>query len=440
MGRPTRTHRAAGALTAAVALVVIARVWGLALVADGVVLKLNAVPWFGRWETAPRVGALVWPVGFAALVVAVGPTIARRARLSVLLATTAVASGTWAALLYLADRPLALLGEPLEGKFEYLAAVPDVDAPSEFLRGFVDQIATYPIHVQGHPPGMVLLLWLLDRVGLDGSTPPAVLILLAVASIPVAVLLTLRELVPDEVVRRAAPFLALTPAAIWMATTADALFAAVGAWAILLVVLGTRDTGPWAIASAVAGGALFALGLHLTYGLAPLGLVPATIIVARRAWRSGAAGAVGGVVVIAVWSIAGFFLLDGLAATSQRYDVGVASTRPYSYFVVANLAVLAVSLGPAVVMGLGTMRRDLRIGVVWAAVVAVVAADVSGLSKGEVERIWLPYGPWITVAAACSTIPAVVRVAGRTVDRDRLLLAAQAAVGVTLAGFLRSPW
>ncbi|MEW1589057.1 hypothetical protein AB0283_26850, partial [Micromonospora vinacea] len=34
------------------------------------------------------------------------------------------------------------------------------------------------------------------------------------------------------------------------------------------------------------------------------------------------------------------------------------------------------------------------------AVLAVVAADLSGLSKAEVERIWLPFVVWLLVAAA----------------------------------------
>ncbi|MGW1450396.1 hypothetical protein ACWCO3_19240, partial [Micromonospora sp. NPDC002411] len=35
-----------------------------------------------------------------------------------------------------------------------------------------------------------------------------------------------------------------------------------------------------------------------------------------------------------------------------------------------------------------------------AAAVAVLAADLSGLSKAEVERIWLPFAVWLLVATA----------------------------------------
>jgi hypothetical protein len=33
-------------------------------------------------------------------------------------------------------------------------------------------------------------------------------------------------------------------------------------------------------------------------------------------------------------------------------------------------------------------------------VAAVALADLSGLSKGEVERIWLPFAIWLIVATA----------------------------------------
>jgi hypothetical protein len=34
------------------------------------------------------------------------------------------------------------------------------------------------------------------------------------------------------------------------------------------------------------------------------------------------------------------------------------------------------------------------------AALAVAVADASGMSKAEVERIWLPFVPWLTVSFA----------------------------------------
>ncbi|RLP88285.1 hypothetical protein EAD98_26415, partial [Micromonospora sp. CV4] len=54
---------------------------------------------------------------------------------------------------------------------------------------------------------------------------------------------------------------------------------------------------------------------------------------------------------------------------------------------VAPAAAAVRTAGPTVVLPL-------------AAVVAVLGADLSGLSKAEVERIWLPFIVWLLVATA----------------------------------------
>ena len=65
-----------------------------------------------------------------------------------------------------------------------------------------------------------------------------------------------------------------------------------------------------------------------------------------------------------------------------------------------------------------------------AAVVAVAIADLSGLSKGEVERIWLPFVPFATLV--------VVRLASSR--RAASWIAAQAAVAIALQTLLVWPW
>ena len=81
-------------------------------------------------------------------------------------------------------------------------------------------------------------------------------------------------------------------------------------------------------------------------------------------------------------------------------------------------------LGPAVIAGLTV--RPARAGrlLVVSALAAVAVADLSGLSKGEVERIWLPFMPWITLAAV-----SLLRGARR---RPARWLAAQAALAIVL--------
>ena len=131
--------------------------------------------------------------------------------------------------------------------------------------------------------------------------------------------------------------------------------------------------------------------------------------------------------VVARW-IAGF------AATRRRYWAGIAHHRPYAYFLVANLAAFALAVGPAAAVALAWLR-DRGVWLLAGSALAVVgAADLSGLSKGEVERIWLPFVPWILVATA-----ALAATRERAHD-SRSWLAAQAATGLVLQLAVRSPW
>ena len=108
---------------------------------------------------------------------------------------------------------------------QYLRTVPRVGDLLAFLSQFTDRIATYNIHTQGHPPGMVLA-----PVGAPTGRPGgprwnAVLVFAGGAAGAVAALVALRE-VAGEAARVAAPFVVLAPAAIWW-TLGDAFFAGV---------------------------------------------------------------------------------------------------------------------------------------------------------------------------------------------------------------------
>ena len=99
----------------------------------------------------------------------------------------------------------------------------------------------------------------------------------------------------------------------------------------------------------------------------------------------------------------------------MRYYQGIASQRPYAYFVWANIAAWLISCSPLLVVGiaravgvLSRWRRDswssdravALLGL--SGVLAALVADLSGLSKAETERIWLSFGAiaWTTMASA----------------------------------------
>jgi hypothetical protein len=97
--------------------------------------------------------------------------------------------------------------------------------------------------------------------------------------------------------------------------------------------------------------------------------------------------------------------LDGLHLVRLRIvEGGGYLDRPRTYFLFANAAALAIALGPAVVAALPLVwpaRRNARLVAVPAAVLlALMVAVGSDLSKGEVERIYLPWAVWLLPLAA----------------------------------------
>jgi hypothetical protein len=160
--------------------------------------------------------------------------------------------------------------------------------------------------------------------------------------------------------------------------------------------------------------------------------VPATIAVARRRGRVLAIAAVPVVLAALAAAAAGFWWLDGLSAARRAYAVSLARVRPYGYFLLANLATLAVAVGP-VVWGWLPRARGRAWLVAAGAVVAVVVADLTGLSKAEVERIWLPFMPWLVAGAAAvlSRAPATTR---------RTWLGLQLGWALLVQAVVFSPW
>ena len=101
------------------------------------------------------------------------------------------------------------------------------------------------IHVAGHPPGSLLSFVLLDRVGITDPFWVSVTVVTLGATAVAAVLMTLDVLGSRELARRAAPWVALAPLAVW-AGSGETLWAAVAAWGLfLLAVACTRGTSAW---------------------------------------------------------------------------------------------------------------------------------------------------------------------------------------------------
>jgi len=393
-------------LVAMSALVVATNRWGQALLDDGVPLRILAPPLIGRFRPGPPGGllALVPALTVAGLLVRRLPALGRTLAWSRLLLLGAAGATAFAVSVALIDGPSGLT-RPMELPGHYLLDVDSVGAPAEFLRHFTERIDDYGTHVRSHPPGLVLVLWVLAQAGLGGSGAAAALVILGGAATVPALLVITRELAGEAMARRALPFLVLAPLVIYVASTGDALFAGVGAWAVAAAVLATGRHDRRGDALALAGGVTFGFALLLSYGAVLLAVLPFTVAVWRRHGRALLLTAVGSTLVLGAAAAAGFWWYDGLLTTRREYLESVASVRPYGYFVVANLAALALIVGPATVAGLGRAlaSRARLLLVVGPALAMVALADVSGMSKGEVERIWLPFAFLLLPAGALVT-------------------------------------
>jgi hypothetical protein len=251
------------------------------------------------------------------------------------------------------------------------------------------------------------------------------------AAVP-ATLVAVRAVAGEVAARAAAPFLVLAPAAIWVATSADAFYLGVTAAGIALLAAAGAGSGVRGRrGDALAAGAGLALGgaCFLSYGAVLAAPIAAGVAVAQRRWRPLLVAAGAALAVAAAFAAAGFWWPDGLAATRHAYFDGVASRRPYGYFLVADVAAFALAVGPAAAVALARLRPSLdrTAWLVGGALLAVVLADVSGLSKGEVERIWLPFVPWVLAATA-------------TLGPRRGWLGLQAGAALALAAAVRTPW
>ncbi|MGH9000843.1 MAG: hypothetical protein ACRDY7_15795 [Acidimicrobiia bacterium] len=430
------------ALAVWAALIVVAHLWGRWLLDAGHRLQLGveegAPPIVGDFDI--RLGVRAVPaVALAVLGVAFGPRLAAHLGWTRLLLAAGAGALAWNVALAFTD--VGGITGPMFLRGEYIRTVGDVGDLSDFLVHFTDRLAAYDTHVQSHPPGMVLILWAMDRLGLSGIDWASALVLVGGAAGIPAVLMTVRAVAGTATARTVAPFLVLSPAAVWMATTPDGTFMAVAAAGVALVATaGTRPPGRRSDLAAIAGGICGGAALMLSYGLALMAPVAAAVAFTQRRWRPLLLAGAVAAAVVGSFTLVGVWWVEGLFATRIRYLDGVASRRPYSYFLVANLAAFAVVVGPATAVALSRLWR-LRSGLrrlrglaclVVGGLAAVAAADLSGLSKAEVERIWLPFAPWVLAATAVLSRGAP--------GRMRAWLGLQVGVALAVQLGVRTPW
>lgn len=378
-------------------------------------------PLHARWR--PHIGLGTVPaLAIAFIAIRWGTDAAARLSWGRLLIVAFGVGALWLFSLALVDGPSGL-GKILEHSSEYLQVARTITDIPALLSEYISRIPRdsenhWRIHLAGHPPGAVLFFWALAKLGLGSWLGAGIAVLLIGATTPIAVLITLRRLGAEGAARKAAPFLVFGPAAIWVAVSADGMFAAVAAWGLCLLALaataGASGRHHWWTAAlwGVGAGALLGYCMLLSYGLPLLGVLAVAVLVVARCWwpLPWAAGAA--LAVVLAFAAGGFAWWDAYPVLVERYWAGIATRRPAGYWMWGNLAALAISAGPIVGAGLGATFAGLRRARTWttehravvlivmAAALSIALADVSQMSKAEVERIWLPFVPWLLVGTA----------------------------------------
>lgn len=150
--------------------------------------------------------------------------------------------------------------------------------------------------------------------------------------------------------------------------------------------------------------------------------------------------ALGGALSVATaFTAAGFLWWEAFPVLVTRYYDGIQSQRQYGYWVWANLGAWTFTSGLATWAAIPRSFRTVfdradpgrhAVAVLgWAGLAAILVATLSGMSKAEIERIWLPFTLWALVLP--SLLPA---------RWHRLLLLAQVLSAIAIEFLWKTQW
>lgn len=322
------------------------------------------------------------------------------------------ASWLWTASLAFVGGPEGI-SRVFSRRSEYLVGARHVSSIPEFLSVFADHISlhsphNWPTHIAGHPPGATLFFILLARIGISDPLWAGVAVLTIGCTGVIAAVLTIKTLASQRLARRAGPWLIVSPYVIWMGVSGDAFFTAVAAWGLALLALASTSRSPARCAGfGLGAGLVLGLCVYLSYGLVLLGILALAIIHLGGRWGVLPWAAGGALIVAATFTVAGFRWWEAYPVLVTRYYAGIQSHRQYGYWVWANVAAWTFTSGLATWAAFpraikeswhrGTESRHAVAILGCTGLASILAATLSGMSKAEVERIWLPFTLWVLV-------------------------------------------
>jgi hypothetical protein len=407
-------------------------------VRGGAQLGTASAPFLGRYRLEIGPASLIAPAVAVVVLTSAARGWLDRVRWPLALAYSYLAALAWALGLALVDGTAGLT-TALSSPDEYPADLAAVgDDPVHFVRQFTEHAGQLSIAARGHPPGPVLLLWALHRAGVRGDLTLGLLITaLGALAVPL-ILAAVRGTCGDTAGRRYLPVLALAPYAVWTAVSLDAVVATLGAAMIATGVRASAGdrTGWRAAAWAGAAGLLAGFSALFSYAIGWLGLALVLLYFARRrpflTLASGVAALVP--VLVAAYPL-GFSWARGLAMAHADWTSRVVPYRSALWWSGISLVALLLATGPPLVASLRKVRNTPAWPFLVGSGLAVLFSVLAGLARGGVEHAWLPFFPWLTVAAV-----APERQAGPPVPPPILLAGLGAVVAIVVEAALATPW
>jgi hypothetical protein len=415
---------------------------GLALTAlavrAGAQLGTAGAPFLGRYRFQFGLPSLLAPSVAAVVVVLSVRGWLDRVRWSLLLVWSYLAALAWTLALALADGTAGLT-RALSSPDEYSADLAAVgDAPVHFVRHFTEHAGQLSIAARGHPPGPVLLLWGLHRVGVREDLVLGLLITALGALVVPLVLAAVSGTCGETAARRYLPVLALAPYAVWTAVSLDAVVAMLGAAMITAGVRASarKRTGWGAAGWASVAGLLAGVASLFSYAVPWLGLALILLYFARRRPFLNLASGIGALIpVLAASYLLGFSWASGLGVAHADWTSRVVPNRSVAWWSGISLVALLLAVGPPLFASLRKVRNTPAWPFLVGAGTAVLFSVLAGLARGGVEHAWLPFFPWLTVAAV-----APERQAGPPLAAPLLLTTLGVVVAVLVEAVLATPW
>jgi len=318
-------------------------------------------------------------------------------------------------------------GGSWEGPNEYVAALGALEfGAGFFVDRFAELVPSLPVHAAGHPPGLLLTM---HALGVDSAGGAAALCIGAGSLSGPLAYLAGRNVLDEPRARLAALLLALAPGALLFgATSGDAVFLALG-----LLAAWPLASRSWA--ARATGAVLLAAGSFFAWSLLAVGAWAAIVTLRRDGLRQAVAlSALAGAALLAfhvlLHAATGFDPIGTLRATEEVYRAGIASSRPYWFWLLGSPAAFLLVLGlPIAWLALrGLAARETTAIAIFA---VIATAAVMGFTKAETERIWLFLAPFVCLAAAAALKDQV---------RLRPLLAALAAQAIIYELLWETVW